>query len=119
MIIDVAASEMFLLRMLCRRLDMLAVLGSFPMGEELCCEVESADFWVGVEGEGGPPMTVEALETTVVWAKEGQKAPLKMVLLDLLKAKCYQAERWKRIKITRTPAHEKGISKHCARIWSP
>ena len=49
MMIDVAASEMFLLRMLCRRLDMLTVLGSFPMDEELCSEVESADLWVAVE----------------------------------------------------------------------
>ena len=78
MIIDVAASEMFLLTMLCRRLDMPTVLGSVPMDEELCCEVESVDFWVGVEGEDGPPRTVEALETTVVWAKEGQEAPLKI-----------------------------------------
>ena len=54
MMIDVAASEMFLLRMLCRRLDMLTVLGSFPMDEKLCCEVESVDLWVAVEGEGGP-----------------------------------------------------------------
>ena len=69
MMIDVAASEMFLLRMLCRRLDMLTVLGSFPMDEELCCEVE---------GEGGPPMTVEALETKVVWATGGQEALLKI-----------------------------------------
>ena len=35
------------------------------MDEELCCEVESVDLWVAVEGEGGPPMTVEALETKV------------------------------------------------------
>ena len=50
--IDVAASEMFLLRTLCRRLDMLTVLWSLPMDEELCCEVESVDLWVAVEGEG-------------------------------------------------------------------
>ena len=78
MMIDVAASEMFLLRMLCRRLDMLTVLGSFPMDEEVCCEVESVDLWVAVGGEGGPPMTVEATETKVVWAKGGQEALLKI-----------------------------------------
>ena len=78
MMIDVAASEMFLLRMLCRRLDMLTVLGSFPMDEELYCEVESVDLWVAVEGEGGPPRTVEALETRVVWATGEQEALLKI-----------------------------------------
>ena len=76
--IDVAASEMFLLRMLCRRLDMLTVLGSFPMDEELCCEVESVGFWVVVERKRGPPMTVEALGTTVVWTTGGQEALLKI-----------------------------------------
>lgn len=78
MIIDVAASEMFLLRMLCWRLDMRTVLGSFPMDEELCCEVESVGFWVVVEREGGPPMTVEALGTTVVWTTGGQETLLKI-----------------------------------------
>lgn len=78
MIIDVAASEMFLLRMLCWRLDMPTVLGSFPMDEELCCEVESVGFWVVVEREGGPPMTVEALGTMVVWTTGGQEALLKI-----------------------------------------
>ena len=78
MIINVAASEMFLLRMLCWRLDMPTVLGSLPMDEELCCEVESVDFWIVVEGEGGPPMTVEALGTKVVWATGGQEALLKI-----------------------------------------
>ena len=29
---------------------------------------------VAVEGEGGPPRTVEALETRVVWATGGQEA---------------------------------------------
>ena len=79
--IDVAASEMFFLRMLCQGLDMLTVLGSFPIDEELRCEVESVDLWVAVEGEGGPPRTVEALETRVVWATGGQEALLKICLL--------------------------------------
>lgn len=57
---------------------MPTVLGSCPMDEELCCEVESVDFWVVVEGEGGPLMTVEALETKVVWATGGQEALLKI-----------------------------------------
>lgn len=46
---DVAASEMFLLRMLCRRLDMLIVLGSFPMDEELCCAVESVPLAISLK----------------------------------------------------------------------
>ena len=48
------------------------------MDEELCCEVESVGFWVVVEREGGPPMTVEALGTTVVWTTGGQEALLKI-----------------------------------------
>ena len=55
---------------------MPTVLGSFPMDEELCCEVESVGFWVVVESEGGPPMTVEALGTTVLWATRGQEQAL-------------------------------------------
>ena len=69
---EVAASEKSLLRMLCRRLDMPTVLEPFPMGETCCREAASVDFWIGVGGEGGPPMNEEVLETMVVWAKEGQ-----------------------------------------------
>ena len=57
---------------------MPTVLGSFPMDGELCCEVESVGFWVAVESEGGPPMTVEALGTTVLWATRGQETLLKI-----------------------------------------
>ena len=66
MIIEVAASEMLLLRMVSRRLDMPTVLASFPVGERPCCDAELADFWSWAEYEDGPSMREVALETMVV-----------------------------------------------------
>ena len=63
MTIEVAASEMLLLRMVPRRLDMPTVLASFPLGERPRCDV---DFWSWTEYEDGPSMREVALETMVV-----------------------------------------------------
>lgn len=80
MIIEVAASEMLLLRMLSRRLDMPTVLVSFPVGERPCCEAELADFWGWAESEDGPSVSEVALETMVVRVIGELEALLKKAL---------------------------------------
>lgn len=73
MIIEVADSEMFLLRMLYWRLDMPSVLASFPQWVKNCAVKRFLDWG----RRRGLFTNEEVLETMVLWAKEGQEAPLK------------------------------------------
>ena len=77
MIIEVAASEMLLLRMFSQRLDKPKVLTFSPVDERPGCEVELTDFWSWAELEGGPLMIEAALEIMVVWAKGEQETLLR------------------------------------------